>query len=224
MTMVKICGMRELSHMVAAAEAGVDMLGMVFVPAVRRYIEPGTAQELVVSFRKTNPTLSIVGLFADQPVEEVNDVAERVGLNMVQLCGDEQIDYWGKVNVPILKVVHVATVPAELQTSHNIVLKDVHSRLQEIGESGHIAMLDRKSEKQPGGMGETFDWSIAREMADRGHRFLLAGGLNPENVGDAIEATHPYGVDVSSGVESVGAKDITKIQAFIAEAKRNSPK
>jgi phosphoribosylanthranilate isomerase len=161
-------------------------------------------------------------LFADQPVEEVNEVAASVGLDMVQLCGDEQIDYWGKVNVPLLKVVHVVTLPTESQTARNIVMKDVHFRLQELGESGHSAVLDRQSDVQPGGMGETFDWSIAREMADRGHRFLLAGGLNPENVGNAIEATQPYGVDVSSGVESDGVKDIAKIQAFIATAKRNS--
>jgi phosphoribosylanthranilate isomerase len=74
---------------------------------------------------------------------------------------------------------------------------------------------------QPGGMGETLDWSIAREMADRGHHFLLAGGLTPENIGQAIEATQPYGVDVSSGVETDGMKDIAKIQAFITEARRN---
>jgi phosphoribosylanthranilate isomerase len=201
---------------------------MVFVPTVRRFIEPVAAKELANSFREHSPSLGagcalpLVGLFADQPVEEVNEIAERVGLDMVQLCGDEQIDYWGKVNVPILRVVHVASVPTESQTARNIVMKDVHFRLQEIGESGHIAVLDRKSDSQPGGMGETFDWSIAREMADRGHRFLLAGGLTPENVGDAIESTQPYGVDVSSGVETDGMKDIGKIQAFIAEAKRNS--
>jgi len=209
--------------MVAASEAGVDMLGIVMVPAVRRYIAPDTARELIAAFRGQGYTLPTVGLFSDQPVEEVNEVVERVGLDMVQLCGDEQIDYWGKVNVPILKVVHVASLSTESQTARNIVMKDIHFRLQEIGESGHIAILDKKSDVQPGGLGETFDWAIAREMADRGHRFLLAGGLTPDNVEDAIEATQPYGVDVSSGVESDGAKNIAKIQAFIAETKRNSP-
>jgi phosphoribosylanthranilate isomerase len=228
MTVVKICGMRELSYMVAATEAGVDMMGMVFVPTVRRYIELEKAQELAQAYREHSSSLGaglalhLVGLFADQPVEEVNQVVERVGLDMVQLCGDEPIGYWGKVTVPILKVVHVASVPVERTTARNIVIKDVHFRLQEIGEAGHIAILDRQSEVQPGGMGETFDWSIAREMADRGHRFLLAGGLTPENVGQAIEATQSYGVDVSSGVETDGVKDIAKIQAFITEARRNS--
>jgi phosphoribosylanthranilate isomerase len=222
MAIVKVCGMRELSHMVAATEAGVDMLGMVFVPAVRRYIEPDAAQELVAAFREQGHAPQLVGLFADQPVEEVNEVASRLGLDMVQLCGYEPVGYWAKVNIPILKVVHVASVPAESQTARGIVMKDVHFRLQKVSKAGHIAVLDRKSDAQPGGLGETFDWSIAREMADRGHNFLLAGGLAPENVGDAIESTHPYGVDVSSGVESDGVKDIAKIQAFIAAAKRNS--
>ena len=222
MAIVKVCGMRELSHMVAATEAGVDMLGMVFVPAVRRYIEQDAAQELVAAFREQGHAPQLVGLFADQPVEEVNEVASRLGLDMVQLCGYEPVGYWAKVNIPILKVVHVASVPAESQTARGIVMKDVHFRLQKVSKAGHIAVLDRKSDAQPGGLGETFDWSIAREMADRGHNFLLAGGLAPENVGDAIESTHPYGVDVSSGVESDGVKDIAKIQAFIAAAKRNS--
>ena len=228
MTVVKVCGLRELSHMIASAEAGADMLGLNFLPTVRRYIEPDTAKELATSFREHSPSLGagralpLVGLFANQPVEEVNEVVARVGLDMVQLCGDEPIEYWAKVNVPILKVVHVASVPAGRQTARNDVVKDVHFRLQEIDESGHIAVLDKKSDTQPGGLGETFDWSIAREMADRGHRFLLAGGLTPENVGQAIESTQPYGVDVSSGVETDGTKDIAKIQTFIAEAKRNS--
>ena len=219
MTVVKICGMRELSHMVAAAEAGADMLGMVFVPTVRRYIEPDAAKELANSLREEGHALPIVGLFADQPVEEVNEVAARVGLDMVQLCGDESIGYWSKVTVPILQVVHVLSVPKERDAARNDIVKDVHFRLQEIDESGHIAVLDRQSDVQPGGLGEPFDWSIAREMADRGHRFLLAGGLTPENVGEAIDSTQPYGVDVSSGVETDGAKNIAKIQAFIAAAR-----
>jgi phosphoribosylanthranilate isomerase len=225
MTVVKICGMRELSHMIAAAEAGADMLGLNFLPRVRRYIEPDAAKELANSFREHSTSLGaglalpLVGLFADQPVEEVNEVAARVGLDMVQLCGDEPIEYWSTVTVPILKVVHVLSVPKERSTARNSVVKDVHFRLQEIDESGHIAMLDRQSDTQPGGLGETFDWSIARDMADRGHRFLLAGGLTPENVGEAIESTQPYGVDVSSGVETDGAKNIAKIQAFIAAAR-----
>ena len=98
------------------------------------------------------------------------------------------------------------------------------TRLRKVNDAGHLAVLDRQSEAQPGGLGETFDWSVAREMADRGHRFLLAGGLDPENVGGAINAAHPYGVDVSSGVETEGVKDIAKIQAFIAAARTTATK
>ena len=219
MTVVKICGLRDLSHMITAANAGADLLGMVFLPTVRRYIEPQKAKELVSNFRDQGHTQSIVGLFADQEVEEVNAVAQYVGLDMVQLCGDNEWEpYWDKMNLPIKKVLHVlSTRKSVFAMAHAYGL-----RLDDIRRKGHTAILDSQSDVQPGGLGEAFDWSIARALTNQGERFLLAGGLTPENVREAIETTGAYGVDVSSGVETGGNKDTSKIQRFITEAKRNS--
>ena len=223
MTVVKICGLRELSHMITAADAGADLLGMVFLPTVRRYIEPEKAKELASNFRDQGHTQSLVGLFADQGIEDVNAVAEYVGLDMVQLCGNEpHRGYWTKVNVPIMKVVHVSSNLEQQPGGRPQLIKALSERLDSILHWGHSAVLDSQSDVQPGGLGETFDWSIARALANHGQRFLLAGGLTPENVREAIETTGAYGVDVSSGVETGGNKDISKIQTFITEAKRNS--
>ena len=223
MTVVKICGLREMRHMITAADAGADLLGMVFLPTVRRYIEPEKARVLISNFREQGRTQPIVGLFADQDVGEVNAVAEYVGLDMVQLCGNEpKLGYWTKVNVPILKVVHVSSVLEQRAGGRPQFIKVLSNSLDQISTGHHTAVLDSQSDVQPGGLGETFDWSIARALANRGKRFLLAGGLTPENVREAIETTGSYGVDVSSGVETGGDKDVDKIQAFITEAKRNS--
>ncbi len=205
--------------MITAANAGADLLGMVFLPTVRRYIEPEKAKELVSNFRDQGHTQSIVGLFANQEIEEVNAVAEYVGLDMVQLCGDNEWEpYWDKMNLPIMRVLHVPPT----QKSVFAMAHAGRLRLDDISSKGHTAILDSQSDVQPGGLGETFDWSIARALANQGKRFLLAGGLTPENVREAIETTGAYGVDVSSGVETGGNKDISKIQTFITEAKRNS--
>ena len=98
----------------------------------------------------------------------------------------------------------------------------MEARLHTINDAGHIALLDRESSVQPGGMGQTFDWSVARELAAFGHRFILAGGLTPENVPAAIGEVAPWGVDVSSGVETDGVKDVDKIRSFIAAARKGA--
>ena len=223
MTLVKVCGMRDLEHMAAAAEAGADLLGMVFLPTVRRYVPPETGAALASAFRERNQGPRLVGLFADQPVEHVNAVAKLVGLDFVQLCGSEPPEYWAHVEPAILKVVHVPPAASGDTDDQYAVVEMVEERLQAISNAGHIALLDRQSSVQPGGMGEMFDWSVAKELAALGYRFILAGGLTPENVAGAIEAVHPFGVDVSSGVETDGVKDIEKIRRFVAAAGQGAP-
>ena len=197
MTLVKVCGMRDLEHMAAAAEAGADLLGMVFLPTVRRYIPPETGAALASTFRerRQGAPQRLVGLFADQPVEHVNAVAAQVGLDFVQLCGSESPEYWAQVEPAILKVVHVPAAASGDTDDQYAVVETVEVRLQAISNAGHIALLDRQSSVQPGGMGEMFDWSVAQELAALGYRFILAGGLTPENVAAAIEAVGPFGVD-----------------------------
>ena len=235
-SVVKVCGLRELPHMLAAAQAGAGLLGMVFVPGVRRRVDREAAQSLVAAFRESYPERpKIVGLFADQPVEEVNGTAQFVGLDWIQLCGQEGPDFWARMERPFLQVLHVPDPPISGNTAvvDNVVvgpealMRDYRSgtlaliegRLHALERGGGLAILDRQSEKQPGGVGQSFDWTLARELADQRYRFLLAGGLTPENVGKAIEVAHPYGIDVSSGVETDGVKDPEKIRAFVRAAR-----
>ena len=220
MTLVKVCGMREMEHI--TAEAGADLLGVVFLPTVRRYIPPETGAALASEFRERGKGPRLVGLFADQPVEHLNDVARQVGLDMVQLCGSEPPEYWAQVEPLIIKVVHVPPSPSGDTDDRYALMETVEAKLQAINDAGHTALLDSQSSVQPGGTGQTFDWGIAWELADRGNRFILAGGLTPENVAAAIEAVAPWGVDVSTGVETEGAKDTGKIRSFIAAARKGA--
>lgn len=205
--------------MLAAAEAGADMVGVNFVPGVRRRVDPAYAREMVARFRASSPrSVLVVGLFADQPADEVVRIAEEVGVDWVQLCGNEGPDVWRRVGLPFLKSVHVPDLPDDTNARQEALVR-LDERLQEVSDAGGLGLLDRASSKQPGGMGQTFDWSVARELARRGHRFLLAGGLTPDNVADAVDAVRPHGVDVSSGVETDGVKDAAKIHAFVSAAR-----
>lgn len=213
MTRLKICGLRDAEHALVAAKAGADFLGFVFVPGVRRQISTAHAQEIIASYRQTygegGPRL--VGLFADQPLDDVNLIVESCRLDMAQLCGDEDSDYWGQVNVPLIKQIKVRDPGDPTST-----VEQVARTVERVVASGYIAMLDSYEAGSLGGTGMTFDWSIARDVAGR-HDIVLAGGLNPETVADAIAEVGPWGVDVSSGVETDGVKDSEKIRRF-AEA------
>ena len=219
MTVVKVCGVKELAPMLAAAEAGADLVGVNFVPGVRRRVEPAYAREMVAQFRAASPrSVLVVGLFADQPADEVARIAAEVGVDWVQLCGHEGPDVWRQAGLPFLKSVHVPDLPDDASAREEALLR-LEERLQQVADASGLGLLDRASSRQPGGMGQTFDWSVARELAGRGHRFLLAGGLTPDNVAEAVEAVRPHGVDVSSGVETDGVKDAAKIRSFVSAAR-----
>lgn len=221
MGLVKICGIRELRHMQSAAEAGADLLGIVFVQNVRRQLEPEAARDLVSKFRLShNGGPSIVGLFANQYVDDVNQVAEDVDLDIVQLCGDEQPAFWAQLNNPFIQMIHLpANIPSNKQ-SRIRTLQQAEMRLEQVKIANGIAILDRGSQTQPGGTGKAFDWTLARELKLLGHSFLLAGGLKPDNVGTAIKMVCPDGVDTSSGVEINGIKDSVRIRSFVKNARQ----
>ncbi len=223
---IKICGLREYSHFQDAASTGADLLGMVFVHGVRREVQPEVAKEIVSRLKKDfghssipkQQSPSFVGLFCDQPSSEVNRIVEYVGLDWVQLCGEETVDYWKSIDCPIFKVLHVPPVEDSLLRRMS-VLESLECSLNEVERSGVLAILDRSSEHQPGGTGRQFDWTLAKELSDKQHRFLLAGGLTPTNLKNAIEAVVPFGVDVSSGVETNQIKDSGKIREFVQIAR-----
>jgi len=216
MTKIKICGLRRLENALAAAEAGADYLGIVFEPHSRRCVDMEDAKRLVHSFHVQWPggEPQWVGVFANQPLEEVNRILSYCDLDMAQLSGDESPEYCAQVVRPVVKVVHVRNdAPAAK------VVKEVAIRLIEYQKAGYTSMLDTYKEGVLGGTGQAFDWAVARKLA-REHSFLLAGGLNPENVAEAMRQVRPWGLDVSSGVETGGQKDAAKIADFIDKVRR----
>ena len=215
MIRVKICGLGNPADACVAAEAGADYIGMVFVPERHRRISPDDAKDIVDAVRALDtPAPRMVGLFADQPLEEVNDIVAHCGLDAVQLCGKESVDYAADVDCEVIKVVHV---PASYRAPDDV--PQLADRVSEYADAGCLVTLDRLVEGIQGGTGQSFNLEVAASLSSRGVSFLLAGGLSPKNVGRAISIVRPWGVDVSSGVETIGKKDRRKIQRFIENAR-----
>ncbi|MSQ31702.1 MAG: phosphoribosylanthranilate isomerase [Dehalococcoidia bacterium] len=210
---VKICGQRTSEHALAAANGGADMIGMIFALG-RRQITPEVAKEIVQSVRKdrNNPP-KMVGVFVNAPAADVNRIAAECALDMIQLSGGEPWSYCSQIKVPVIKVIHID----ESGAGEGGFVK-LANTCQEATIRGYTIHLESGADRMPGGTGKTFDWSIAERLSQH-FKFLLAGGLTPGTVSEAIHTAHPWGVDVSSGVETDGVKDIAKIEAFIKAAK-----
>ena len=153
----------------------------------------------------------MVGLFANQTLEEVNEIINACDLDYAQLCGSEPESYWDKVSVDVIRQVKIG----ELNSTETINLE-----LEKIYQAGCLPLLDKYEKGSLGGTGLSFDWRVVKEL-NLSKKFLLAGGLNPENVNDAIKVSHPWAVDVSTGVETDGDKDPQKIRSF-ADAVKNT--
>ena len=215
MIRVKICGIGTPEDACVAAEAGADFIGMVFVPERHRRISPETAREIVDAVRGLEgPSPQMVGLFADQPLDEVNKIVTDCKLDAVQLCGRESVEYTAAMDCQVIKVVHV---PASYRAPDDV--PRLAELVQEYADAGCLVTLDRLVEGIQGGTGQRFDLDVAASMAHRGSSFILAGGLTPANVGRVISFVRPWGVDVSTGVETIGKKDRGKIRRFISNAR-----
>lgn len=214
MTKVKICGLSKVEDALAAANAGADFLGILFEPRSKRFLDADDAKHLVQSFRAKWPQEEPrwVGVFANQPLDEVNHLLTYCNMDMAQLSGHESLEYCGQLVRPVVKVFHVRDdAPAQE------VVEEIERSLKAYQAKGHMCMLDTFNKQGVlGGTGEVFDWEVAQELA-RDYSFLLAGGLSLENVAEAIRQVKPWGLDVSSGVETDGQKDATKIARFIAQ-------
>jgi phosphoribosylanthranilate isomerase len=213
MTWVKICGITDIETAVAASQAGADYLGMVFAPG-RRQVSPENALQIVKAVHQLNTRPYIVGVFVNTPAAEVNHIADYCKLDWVQLSGDENWDYCKDIETPMIKVFHInpGARQAEISTE---VWKGYHS----VPPKQMICLLDSAVTGAYGGTGETFNWQIVKEVANK-FSVMIAGGLSPANVGELLTLVRPWGVDVSSGVETDGKKDIGKINAFIATVRR----
>lgn len=212
MTKIKICGLSEIEHALAAAEAGADFLGMVFASS-RRQVAPEKARQIVEAVRKLNNHPPVAGVFVNLAAKEVNKIASFCGLDYIQLSGNESWQDCLDIEKPVIKAIRVATGYSAYD-----YIKEIEKGHRLLGTGRLLNLLDTFSPEAYGGTGQTFDWSLAKEVSAR-FPVMIAGGLTPENVTDLIKQARPWGVDVSSGVETDGKKDIAKIKDFIQKVR-----
>ena len=211
-TKFKVCGLRRVEDALAAIGEGASFVGLIFAPSKRQLtaaVARGILDEARAAHGSDGKMPEAVGVFVNAPADEVNRTAEYCGLDRIQLHGDETLEYCSAIERPVFKVVRI-----EAGRRGDELLTALEEELGAIVDAGHTPMLDTVS-KGPyyGGTGETFDWGLATEMA-KIFDLVLSGGLNPDNVARAIEQVKPWVVDVSSGVETDGKKDLGKIKAF----------
>ncbi|GAC1626435.1 MAG: bifunctional indole-3-glycerol-phosphate synthase TrpC/phosphoribosylanthranilate isomerase TrpF [Ktedonobacteraceae bacterium] len=208
-TQIKICGLRSPEHIRASIEAGADMLGFIFYEPSHRYIHPKHVGETLAVALQTPDALTtskeqvlpdLVGVFVNKEANFINDVIEEAELHYVQLHGMESPEFCQHITRPVIKAIPLKDTADLAQVK---LYKNAAWRL----------LLDTPTSAW-GGTGITHDWVLARTIAEE-TRILLAGGLTPENIAEALQQVHPWGVDVSSGVETDKQKDIHKIRAFI---------
>ncbi len=202
---VKICGLQDEATALAAVAAGADFLGFVFAPS-RRRVTPERARAIVAAVRErySPDTVKMVGVFVDECPLLIDDVAAFCGLDYAQLCGHAGDAYLQRLATPA-----IVALPATADLSPD----DLATYPQAV-----LFLLDAYSPSARGGTGRVCDWQAAGRAA-RLYPLLLAGGLNPDNVAAAIAAVRPWGVDVSSGVETDGRKDPAKMADFVRRAK-----
>lgn len=206
MTRVKICGITDVSYARAAIEAGADLIGVVFAPSPRQ-ITDDKAKEIVAAVKKHS--LPVVGVFVNMPAATVNSMALSCGLDWVQLSGGEGWEYCREIEKPLIKAIHVSPGLSEKE-----LLAQLEDGKRQLGSKTLIYLLDTLVENKYGGTGQLFSWEVARGAAAK-FPVIIAGGLNPGNVGQVVASLRPWGVDVSSGVEREGVKDADKIKAFV---------
>lgn len=203
MTKIKICGIKTVEDALAAMDAGADLIGFNFYPRSPRYIDPGQCRDIMAVMRKYSHII-YVGVFVNASADEVRATLETAALTLAQLHGDE-----------------TSQMVRSLEGKAFKAFRGIPQSLDGFARNDAPALLvDASVKGSYGGTGETADWSAAAALAQQ-YPLLLAGGLNPENVAQAVQHVHPWGVDVASGVESApGVKDLYKMKAFVQAVKR----
>jgi phosphoribosylanthranilate isomerase len=199
---VKICGITNLADAQVAVEAGADALGFVFHEKSPRHM---TIPAVAGISKRLPPFILRVGVFVNAPKEEIVRAIGECGLSLLQFHGDEAPEFCMQFGLMSMKAFRI---------------RDAESLKEMVKYKTDAWLLDAYSSKTPGGTGEVFNWDLAAEAQKSGRPIFLAGGLTPGNVAEAVRKVRPFGVDVSSGVESApGKKDHAKIRAFINAAK-----
>ena len=195
---IKVCGLRRAEDVECAVTHGATAVGFIFWPRSPRYVDPDRAAALV---RLVPPGVETVGVFVNEDPAAVREIAARTGVSIVQLHGDEGPEVAAQLDRPVMKAMGVEAVRTTAWPLETTVLLDVTDR------------------ERRGGTGQQVDWARAAEVA-RAQRVVLAGGLMPDNVGAAIATVHPFGVDVSSGVEDEpGVKNALLVRSFLEHAR-----
>lgn len=199
MTIVKICGIKTLKDGQAAINAGADYLGFNFYPKSVRFIEKSACAEITSVLKREHPQIKLVGVFVNSPVDEVKDILQTCHLDLVQLHGDEMPETFAQL------------APHAFRAFRGIPESNAGYERNE----APFMLIDAAVKGVYGGSGVTADWTAAAKLAQQ-YPLLLAGGLTPENVADAVCQVNPWGVDVASGVEAApGEKDPEKMSAFV---------
>lgn len=204
MTKIKICGIKTLKDALAAIEAGADYLGFNFYPKSMRFIEKETCAEITSVLKKEHPQIRLVGVFVNSPVDEVKNILETCHLDLAQLHGDEAPEIFAQLAPHTFRAFR--GIPTDITGYER--------------NDAPALLVDAAVKGVYGGSGVTADWSVAAELAKK-YPLLLAGGLTPENVADAVRQVKPWGVDTASGVEAApGEKDASKMSAFVKAVKQ----
>jgi phosphoribosylanthranilate isomerase len=206
MTKIKICGIKTVDDALAAMDAGADLIGFNFYPKSPRYIDVGMCRNIMSVMRQVG-RVTCVGVFVKASVAEVHAVMDTCGLNLAQLHGDETVEFMNTLEEKSFKAFR--GIPDDV---NGFVRDDAPAFL-----------LDASVKGLYGGSGVTADWDGAAELAKK-YPLLLAGGLTPENVAEAVRRVKPWGVDVASGVESApGKKDAAKMVEFVKAVRVGNP-
>jgi phosphoribosylanthranilate isomerase len=199
MTKIKICGIKTLPNALAAIDAGADYLGFNFYPKSVRFIETDTCAKITFILKREHPEIQLVGVFVNSPMDEIKHILKTCSLDLAQLHGDESSEMLNALDGKAFKAFR--GVPQKVNGFAR--------------EQAPALLVDAAVKGAYGGTGVTADWSAAAKLAKR-YPLLLAGGLNPENVAQAVRRVKPWGVDVASGVEAnPGEKDAGRMKAFV---------
>ncbi len=205
MTRIKICGITNIEDAAFAVSLGVDALGFVFYKGSPRYVPEDVAREII---RQLPPFLCLVGVFVNEDEDRVKEISEFCSLDLLQFHGNESPEYCSRFSRRLIKAFRIKDREClEALPSYEV----------------SAVLLDTHYDDRYGGGGKTFNWQLASEAKRYCNRVVVAGGLTPRNVPEAIQTASPYGVDVSSGVESLpGRKDHAKLEEFVSIVRTGS--